>query len=183
MSEALLIRHCAPTLAGIKPGNLFNIEIHCEPELAHTLQTFNADLNPKGVYVTCLRYRHARALLYVYRPRLLMDDFAEPERRAFLIQKGYDPDHLAHALAHLAARLQDSDAFPHEIGLFLGYPLADVKAFIADQGKNSTCVGYWRVYTNAPKAEAIFDRYRQCTNTFCARHAAGCSLCQLTATG
>ena len=32
-------------------------------------------------------------------------------------------------------KLKTREDFPHEIGLLLGYPLADVKAFIENEGK------------------------------------------------
>ena len=39
--------------------------------------------------------------------------------------------------------------FPHEIGIFLGYPLADVAGFIRNKGRNCKCIGTWKVYGDA----------------------------------
>ena len=36
--------------------------------------------------------------------------------------------------------------FPHEIGVFLGYPLEDVVGFIRHRGKCFTCCGCWKSY-------------------------------------
>ena len=49
--------------------------------------------------------------------------------------------------------------FPHEIGLLLGYPLKDVKAFIENSGKNYLLSGYWKVYHDKERALEIFDAY------------------------
>ncbi|MBH1941803.1 DUF3793 family protein [Mobilitalea sibirica] len=48
---------------------------------------------------------------------------------------------------------------PHEVGIFLGYPLSDVIAF--SNGSNQDClgVGYWKVYSNMPRAKKIFELY------------------------
>ena len=38
--------------------------------------------------------------------------------------------------------LEEKGAFPHEIGLLLGYPVEDVLGFIRHQGKNYLYTGY-----------------------------------------
>ena len=54
--------------------------------------------------------------------------------------------------------------FPHEIGAFLGYPLADVESFIENRGKNYAYLGYWKVYHDveqAVKTFRLFDKERE----------------------
>ncbi len=53
----------------------------------------------------------------------------------------------------LSQRLCCEEDFPHEIGVFLGYPLADVIGFIQNRGKNFTACGYWKVYTDPTAAQ------------------------------
>lgn len=76
--------------------------------------------------------------------------------------------------------LQTESDFPHEIGLFLGYPPEDVQGFIEQKACNSKCTGYWKVYGDQKKAERIFDRYNKCTACFLANWQRGVSLEQLT---
>ena len=38
--------------------------------------------------------------------------------------------------------MEEKGAFPHEIGLLLGYPVEDVLGFIRYQGKNYLYTGY-----------------------------------------
>ena len=47
-------------------------------------------------------------------------------------------------LRQLSRRLCCEADFPHEIGVFLGYPLTDVVGFIENQGRNFTCCGCWK---------------------------------------
>lgn len=49
--------------------------------------------------------------------------------------------------------------FPHEIGVFLGYPLSDVRGFLEDEGRNCAYVGYWKVYDNVHSKIRLFQRY------------------------
>lgn len=51
--------------------------------------------------------------------------------------------------------------FPHEIGIFLGYPLADVEGFMKNNGKNYLISGYWKVYQDAPSAILMFQQYKK----------------------
>ena len=63
MSEELLIRHCAPTLAGLKTGNLFTATVESEAELRKSACKLNASYRSKGLQVVPLRYRNGRALV------------------------------------------------------------------------------------------------------------------------
>ena len=71
MSEDLVIRHCAPTLAGIKTGNLFSCACPCKAALTKELCRLNRKLVPKGIRALPLRVQKGRALIYVYRPNAL----------------------------------------------------------------------------------------------------------------
>ena len=56
MSEETLIRHCAPTLAGIKTGNLFRCAYPDQREMIEDVRRWNTALSPKGlrrVVYTC----------------------------------------------------------------------------------------------------------------------------------
>ena len=70
MSEELIIRHCSPTLAGLKTGNLFSCTFCTEEELRQDIIALNRKLVPKGLRVLPLRLEGDRALIYVYRVRL-----------------------------------------------------------------------------------------------------------------
>jgi hypothetical protein len=52
-------------------------------------------------------------------------------------------------------------ACPHEVGIFLGFPVEDVKGFIDNKGKNYLLARYWKVYLNRQRAELLFKIYDQ----------------------
>ena len=68
MSEELIVRQCAPTLAGLKTGSLFSYRYPSSEELRESLRRFNRRLRAKGLRMLMLRRREGRALIYVYRP-------------------------------------------------------------------------------------------------------------------
>ena len=59
MSEDLIVRHCAPTLAGLKTGNMFRASFADEGELDAELERLNLILTEKGLRITALRKRTA----------------------------------------------------------------------------------------------------------------------------
>ena len=61
-------------------------------------------------------------------------------------------------LRNLKRRIAMSKDFPHEIGLFLGYPIEDVVGFIRYAGKGCKLSGLWKVYGDAEAASRLFDR-------------------------
>ena len=74
-----------------------------------------------------------------------------------------DNEKVEGALSTLCTRLCVREEFPHEIGLFLGYPLGDVVGFMEHKGKNCLCCGCWKAYTDACAAKRQFDRFNKCT--------------------
>ena len=68
-------------------------------------------------------------------------------------------------LARLIERIQVENEFPHEVGLFLGYPPADVEGFMYQREKYKLC-GLWKVYDDVEGAQKQFDRLRHCTEVY-----------------
>lgn len=69
MSAEIIVRHCAPTLAGLKTGSLFGYRYDDEKTLIKAVRDNNRMLNQKGVYFVILKAENGRALIYVYRKK------------------------------------------------------------------------------------------------------------------
>ena len=161
MSEDLVIRHCAPTLAGIKTGNLFSCACPCKAALTKELCRLNRKLVPKGIRILPLKVRKGRALIYVYRPNALECDLADHRSRGLLLRYGYTPGDSNRCVIHLIRRLRSDGEFPHEIGLFLGYPVEDVVGFMENRGKNYLYSCYWKVYSDVERAKAWCSQWER----------------------
>ena len=180
MSEELLVRNCAPTLAGLKTGNLFSCPYTCREELLDSLRQLNRRLGPKGIRAIPLRFSEKKALIYVCRFSSLERDLKKPGVANFIKKYGYESTDPAYALERLRSRLAQREDFPHEIGLFLGYPLGDVIGFIKNAGQNCKCVGCWKVYCNECEAIKAFARFKKCTSVYIRLWNQGRSVRQLT---
>ena len=166
MFEELMIRHCSPTLAGLKTGNIFTCSFSSMSEINENIRRMNRKLTPKGLRVLPMKRLDSRVLIYVYRPDRLRRDFSRRSVRRILDERGYKQCSPQQCIIKLMERLQQED-FPHEIGLFLGYPPEDVKGFIENGAAYSKCTGYWKVYGDHAAAEKTFAQYRKCTAVYC----------------
>lgn len=180
MSDEMIVLHGSPTLAGLKTANLFNCSYGGRDDLMASLRSLNKRLGPKGVRVVHLRVSRERVLLYVYRPDRLQNDFTVKEAAELLREYGYSVQNPGKCIAQLSRRLKECEEFPHEIGLFLGYPPEDVRGFIKNHARGYKCVGCWKVYGDEASAKAQFERYRKCTDIYCSQWAKGKSIEQLT---
>ena len=176
MSEEMIVRHCAPTLAGMKAGSLFPCPYDDNEEFTDDLARFRALLRPKGLRLLCVRNRPGRALILLYRPSLLYRILSGKDALRILTERGYDSVSPKDCLGELFRRLQKGGRdFPHEVGLFLGYPPDDVSGFIRRDRPVRT-VGARTVYGDAEGAERRFAAYRRCTDSYIRRLKNGCPL-------
>lgn len=179
MSEENLVRQCAPTLAGIKTGTIFPVPFESLQELTEEIRALNHILVPKGLRLLPLRYQGKTALLYLYRPSELRRDLKDGLAASLLESAGYSGKSSEECVIHLARRFQAGGAFPHEVGLFLSYPPRDVQGFIENRAVNYKCAGLWKVYGDVEEAQALFTKYRKCTDIYCALWRAGSDIGQL----
>ena len=162
--DTLLASHTAPTLMGVKPANLVSLPRF--ETFEQMVQNYNAHLNQQDIYFHPVCQCNCKQLLLVYRKSELVKTLCEPQKRAFLLSYGYPVYHKNNVepyfdeiLTYLAQRVQSTKGFPHEIGIFLGYPLEDVQGFIRNKGKNYLYSGYWKVYGDVEKAIQLFQSY------------------------
>lgn len=178
--EPSLIEHCAPTLASIKVGSLFSFVSPCWDTLSAETKRLNDQLRLKGVSLRVIRADECRALCYLYREGQLTRLLDDPEVAAFLRARGYISLCVQDALDTLCERLAAQADFPHEVGLFLGYPLSDVIAFIENKGQGCLCCGCWKAYSNACDAQKLFAKFKKCTEIYKRLYLSGRTLHQLT---
>ena len=169
MSEEMLVRQCAPTLAGIKTGSLFPCRYESEKELMSDIRALNQMLVPKGLCMLPVRWGDGKALLYVYRPQKLQRDLDDELAQKLLQSAGYPQGGSASCVSNLLKRLRSGADFPHEIGLFLSYPPEDVDGFIRNNAERYKCAGLWKVYGDEARAQKMFRDFKLCTADYC-RH-------------
>ncbi|MDR1142642.1 MAG: DUF3793 family protein [Spirochaetaceae bacterium] len=151
----IIVRHLSPVLLGCKPGALFTVPAAGCAVLA--------DLLPRRLSLTALRYGENGTLVFVFDGEELEKTIASAAAGAVLAGLGYPAGApVLSVVAHLKKRFAGG-AFPHEIGLFLGYPVDDVLGFVEHKGRNYKLCGYWKVYGDVERAKLCFRRYDMCS--------------------
>ena len=183
--EKALVSHCSPTLSGIKPANLLSLSKADYPQLPTLIDQYSQLLSSKDIALTIVCACGQRWLLLVYRRQMLTEQLQNPQIRSLLKPEGYPVSEdatLEQLIAHLSKRLRSSEGFPHEIGVFLGYPLEDVIDFRRYKGEGCKLCGYWKVYHDVEAAKRCFAMFDRCRAVLVSRLMAGTPFSQLVCT-
>lgn len=157
--EKFLIYSASLVIAGVKPsatvslsktkGNLYSKWIKYGID-------FMKKINTKYIE---LRETDNTLILLVYNEENIKDCIFADNNKEFLMNLGYSNDeNLSEYLDMLKSRYELYNC-PHELGVFLGFPLEDVKDFIECTNKKCFNCKYWRVYNNYNKAIEIVNNY------------------------
>ena len=171
--DEIIIHYGAPALCGIKPACLFSMTGEKFAGGSHLLHQWQWQFSEEKKFFVPVKKYDGRFLLFVYDKPLLAKILRNPKNVSYLSSKGYSVEKgLAAVLAELFHRLAGRAAFPHEVGLFLGYPLEDVVGFELHRAQGFKYSGIWKVYGNTEAAIQRMNLYRTCSET-CMKLLAG----------
>ena len=190
LKTCCLIRHLAeklaPVLLEVKPASLLRLTNCRHPAVGKQFDLLSVHelmiLSELKLECRILKRNSSNLVVLFYRTAVLTRHLAQPQHAAFLRECGYSGT-LSGALDELARRCETNRDFPHEIGIFLGYPLEDVKGFIADPTARTKLSGYWKVYADVDNKQKLFERFKRCTACICRKMQAGQSLTQIFQVG
>ena len=178
--EYLLGFHAAPTFIGLTPGSLLSFQKSKFTDFDGLLSSYEQCFLCKGISVFCLAEGKDRVLILFYREKELEKALERRSSNEILSKCGYRRgSSLQEKLIYLKKRMRTMNSFPHEVGLFLGYPPEDVEGFIRNKGRSFSYSGYWKVYANEEETKRLFERYTMCTKEFCDKLDSGMPLSEL----
>ena len=175
----VIANQCAPVLTDVKPSNLLILTNEEEDAFLQMEEL-------PGISRLCLYEGEHKSTWLLCRRDRLESELVWPQTGEFLKQYGYRmvQESLDEKLLRLQYRFAEykegRQPFPHEMGVFLGYPLGDVIGFIKNAGQNCKCVGCWKVYCNECEAIKAFARFKKCTSVYVRLWNQGRSVRQLT---
>lgn len=148
----------APTVDGHKPSTLITFTRNQRNLYGLWQQHKEEVVKSLDISFFELRKTEDSILILIYRPEVLKEYLFKEDNIRFLNDYGYTEKMNIEACIE---RLKSKFCFgcPHEMGVFLGYPVKDVMGFIANQGKECLMCKYWKVYHNPRRARYIFDIY------------------------
>lgn len=153
-----LALQCAPVISGIKISNLLTIP-------AKSLRELSAVLKKTELSFRILYPGRERLVILIYRDTEFKEYLEREEVMAFIYKCGYETSDISKIFPVFVKRymryMELKQDFPHELGLFLGYPIEDVEGFIKENGKNYLYSGYWKVYKDAELKIRLFKNYEK----------------------
>lgn len=149
--------HLAPVVAHLKPAATLTIT----RDIQEIWNRYGVGVVKKlGLEWQVLRNKEKSIILFLYRKEALEDVIKDKAIEEYLRKIGYPVEDLEGVIQFLIKRYTLFSC-PHEIGLLLGIPLEDVKAFTDDPYRPCLLKGYWKVYSNQERAKALFKAYDQ----------------------
>jgi hypothetical protein len=163
---SFLALETAEILEGVKPANLINIADRrraCGRNLHSLWRRYGAALlRRSGLRVREMAQRDDAVLLFIYHEASLVELLSRKNVATFLGKAGYgNTADLETTLAQLQGRM-DGDGFPHEIGVFLGYPLKDVAGFMGLAPLPVTGQGLWKIFGPPEKSLQLAETFLDC---------------------
>ena len=166
LTRFFLLVKTAAVRRGVKPAELLRVR-HCYSGV--NSEGLRVCLYRSDIYVILgldyieLKVEESSSLVLFYNPSALASTLAEECNRQWLARLGYrengSPGEL---LAELRRRFSEGE-IPHEVGVFIGYPLKDVDGFMKRlpatplHGRH----GAWRIYGDVGESLARMNRYER----------------------
>lgn len=121
-------------------------------------------LNNLNLESVVLREGNDFLILLIYNREFLYEFLNKEENKSFLEQLGYE---FSEGLEGILCKLVERYGIykcPHELGVFLGYPIDDVKGFMNCSRSECIFCGYWKVYKNEERARELFKLFDSIKN-------------------
>lgn len=156
----------AEVLEGVKPANLVNV-VNKRRSCGRNLYLLwkkqgSALLQHSGLEVIEFVDRGDSVLLFLYCRSELTALLARKSVAIILRKAGYtEPANLEKTLEQLQSRVIEGN-FPHEIGVFLGYPLKDVIGFMGWAPLPFSSQGPWKIFGDPRESLSLAEIHRRC---------------------
>lgn len=156
-----LIENLAPLVLGIKPSVLLNMSLEQEMNWKELQELITRQ---KTLQLKEIRELKGRLQVFFYQRERLDSLLQQEPVHEFLTSLGYPEHHSLDAYLSLLQHKIVSRKFPHEIGVFLGYPLKDVLGFMGLLPLPYRKTQDWRIYGDETPSNEIYEKYRQARN-------------------
>ncbi len=156
-----LIYNTSLVIAKVKPAATITFK-KCNRNLYNNWCSIGkAFIKSIGLDFIELRESDDSIVVLIYNHSLLEKYIGKEGNKEFLVGLGYSEDGtIVEYLNVLTNRYKEFNC-PHELGIFLGIPINDVKDFMNCNDKKCLLCGYWKVYNDCISAKRIFQYYDQ----------------------
>lgn len=158
-----ILEKLGATIMGVKPAEILNVKNN---ESLVICKNFINE-HPELGYLRIRKMQKEGRIQYIFFHKTCIEKtLNRKEKLEFLRDLGYPDKFSVKAyLNFLKVRLCSED-FPHEIGLFLGYPFKDVLGFMGKTSLRLVTVKGWRYYGNATSSLKKYNTFKSAKENF-----------------
>lgn len=159
-----LLMKTAPVRSGVKPGELLRVQ-HCYK--SRNSEGFNFCLYRNDILQTMnlnyleLRVEAESSLILFYHRETLQRALEQSGVRNLLGELAYPVADGMEAMLDCLQQRFSVEKIPHEIGVFIGYPVKDVKGFLEKLPRTPVHRGDWTVFGDATESLALMALYKK----------------------
>lgn len=155
----LMAYNLAPTIASLKPSSLMVFRKDDKRNTYVIWQEYKEKIKKYfGLDYYELKETKNGVHILFYNKLKMKEILKDEKNSTFLKRFGYAPNNTIQENLEIL-RDRYKIVCPHEIGIFLGYPISDVIDFIKCPNKKCLKKGYWKVYNDLENAELLFESY------------------------
>ena len=144
--EKFLIYNASLVISGVKPSATITIKKGNENLYDKWIKYGISFLKEIDIQYINLRECSNALIILIYSEEKLSNYIFKEENKRFLRQLGYSEENDMREYLEILKRRYKEFNCPHELGIFLGFPLNDVKDFMNCKDKKCLSCGYWLVY-------------------------------------
>ncbi len=150
------------TMVGVKPAELLNLPINEGETKNLALEELRVFfLQDENTKLREIKIQNGRIQVLFYHSTSLDKALCNSANLRFLRSLGYPEQYSVETYVDfLISRLYKKD-FPHEIGLFLGYPLKDVLGYIGHPSLKLVKINGWKIYGNDKLSNKRYESFLQ----------------------
>ncbi len=157
-----LINLTGATLAGVKPAELLNIPMSRGAIKQEQWEECKGCFLQYGkIKIREIKKQNGRKQVLVYHHLSLAKVLSEEANLKFLRERGYPGQYSIESYVDLLVKRLQGNNFPHEIGIFLGYPLKDVLGFIGCSSLKLIRRRGWNFYGDEEISNRRYESFLQ----------------------
>lgn len=157
--ENFLLLNISQVLSGIKPASTISLTKNGNNIYDKWIRYGIDFIKSTGLEFVELRENKGSVILLIYNRETLEKNIFREEEKRFLKNLGYEENQNLQSYINKLKERYELYHCPHELGLFLGIPIKDVKDFMNCTEKKCLLCGYWKVYNDSNEAKHIFSMY------------------------
>lgn len=157
--EKFLIYNASLVISGVKPSATVTIKKGNDNLYDKWVKYGRDFLKNIDIQYINLRECDNALIILIYNEEQLKNYIFKTENKKFLMQLGYTDENDINKYLYILEKRYKEFNCPHELGVFLGFPLNDVKDFMECKKKKCLSCGYWLVYNNLKEAKETFNKF------------------------